>query len=150
MAYPMAGQFVEAQGWSSGYGDGLNQDITMHANAYYSYSFRTRVSEAIAGSTLYPSYNGYAEYTMRLGWIGTGGYIDIDGWIAQASNWVTVSGTFKTPAGATGANLNLYAWGNYSTSQHMAQFYDDVVIQLPEPMTMSLLALGGLMLRRRK
>ena len=147
----MGNKFVECQGWYSGYYDGITQDITVSGNANYAYSFRTKVNTAISGATgTYASYNGYEYYCIRLYWDGPGWITMARGWQAQTALWQTFTGTFSTPAGETGATMAVYGYGNYSTSQHLAQAYDDISITLPEPLTMSLLGLGGLMLRRRK
>ena len=140
-------QYCEAQGWSSGYGDGFSQDIVLTGGETYAYSFRTKVTEAIA-----PGYSGSGTgyYSMRLYW-DNGGYMDIEGIQYESAGWETITGTFEAQAGATGAGLTMFAWGNTASYQHMGQAYDDIsIVAVPEPLTMSLLGLGALVLRRRK
>lgn len=83
--------------------------------------------------------------TLPAGWNGMGGFIGV---VAVGSVHVDAGLYIDDITASAGDTIELY-WVNGDDGSLGAQPYD-VVTLVPEPMTLALLGLGGLFLRRRK
>jgi hypothetical protein len=148
-------QWVEVMGRSSGFKTAVSQTIAIEGGHLYDWSFRTMAVVGESGLTGSDAvYNGYGYYEFVIDF-DAGDDVVREGYQPVVDGWMTISGTAWVSSDATTANLRM--WGTrgskadeYGYFVPMVQAYDDVSIWIPEPLTMSLLGLGGLMLRRRK
>jgi hypothetical protein len=151
-------KWVEQMGWSTGFKTAVSQVIAVEGGHLYDYSFRTKAVVGESGNTIFTSVNGSGWYDFVLDF-DAGKDVKVAGYQAVPTGtedgWATFSGRIWVDDTATSVDLSM--WGHYGAEKQpiyyvaLVQAYDDVSLTLvPEPLTMSLLGLGGLMLRRRK
>ena len=104
-------------------------------------SFSVWAKSTTEGGTAMP-YGYFTMYTSGWGYISYGWLYPV-GASTVGDEWTEVSfGSLTAPEGT--AFMGIFLWGNAD-----GILYDDASL-IPEPVTLSLLGLGALMLRRRK
>jgi len=107
----------------------------------FSGTISTLGSPATAGS-LWAATSGWDKPTPYNGFDFTGGSTGSESppWNAAIGDWYSVA-----YSGSVGDSIAVY---DYNVSSYTAIGY--LIVKVPEPMTIALLSLGGLFLRRRK
>ena len=146
--------FVTVTGWTSGYWGSAAQTVPVTAGYDYTLSLATRLIDAGAGGYAGLSLQFYDATNTSMGWT-----LDTS-WTASSAWTYSTVGTYTAPAGAVAARVALWAYGTADIDGDTTTVdpgadtiaYDAVslVETVPEPLTLSLLGLGGLMLRRKK
>ena len=132
--------FAGGNGWSAAWQQGL---VASEGDVLQASSYIKQLSGPAGGGGI-----------MKIEWIDdTGGEISEDvEFFSATSDWTQITGSlFTAPAGTVGATMvvgnETYMGGLIGT----AIAFDSVTLDIiPEPMSIALLGLGGLFLRRRK
>ena len=132
------GGFIRLNDYSTGSWASLYQTVSVVGGEQYAFSVWTK------------SVSGDAPWG-RINWdVGTDVSVGSTGAVA-GSTWASLDfGTHIAPAGATTATIYVGTWGNDVAGIDSVDYDNASFSLVPEPITISLLGLGALMLRRRK
>ena len=149
-------KWVEVTGWSSatsswGY---VYQEVPAQKNWSYSLSFSTRLIDGSAGGWAGPSLTFFDAAGASISTPISTTFTAVGSW-----TWYDY-GTVVAPHGTASVAVTLWSYGTSDTDGDPCNgltpavdviAYDNVSLtEIPEPITMGLLGLGALMLRRRK
>ena len=120
--------------------------VNLTYQGYTSLSFDYQITDVGSGVIYFSAYDCWGQKVLAASWTSTS---TTDGWVT-----VTVDFTTALQSGMNLENVAVFTIGAnsvwYSTPTGSFNVDNVTLTQVPEPATMSILALGGLLLRRRK